>query len=238
MAHAPVPPALMRWHDLEEKYLRSMYDSAMELSREYMKLYTKMYAVQTKLRLPAIFLSTCSGVASFGSNGFTNEFQRWISIGVGIINVGIAIIQSYESYLKIGDIVSKSLTTSTALKKLADDIHCETFIPVEDRDSNGVTFLRDCFSRYQMILEQAPPLEMGKFDKGLMGGAKQLRDKISNDLRRYDDEERLSNAHRRQSTLSSDGWRYSKPQGEVSIEIAPSPPPSPMLGPSSNVSPQ
>jgi hypothetical protein len=155
------------------------------LSKHYMNLYIKTHRIQTKLRLPAIILSSCSGVASFGSSGFTPNTMRYITIGVGVINVLIAIIQTYESYLKIGDIVSKSLSASQSLKKLADDIQCEIFIPIEDRNANGVTFLRDCFSRYQAILDQAPPIEE-------LTNAKMLRTRITNELERQNASMRAS----------------------------------------------
>lgn len=149
----------MRWHLDEERYLRVLHDICTKLAKEYMELYVMSHRFQTKMRIPAIVLSSCSGVASFGSSGFGTHVQRYISLAVGVVNVFIAIIQTYESYLKVGDIVSKSLSSSLAFKKLADMIYCEVFIPVEDRNANGITFLRDCFSRYQTILDQSPPLE-------------------------------------------------------------------------------
>jgi hypothetical protein len=149
----------MRWYEEEERYLKILHDMCVQLAKEYMQLYVHSHKIQTKLRLPSIILSSLSGVASFGSSSFGDKIQRYISISVGIVNVGIAIVQTYESYLKIGEIVSKSLSCSISFKKLADIIYCEIFIPVEDRNANGITFLRDCFSRYQTILDQSPPLE-------------------------------------------------------------------------------
>lgn len=154
----PIPPHL-QWFDREEEYLTYLKNACSELSQVYMDLYLRTHKVQTKLRLPVIALSSCSGVASFGSSAFTPLIMKYISIGVGVVNVFIAIVQTYESYLKIGDIVSKSLSVSQSLKKLADHIECEIFIPIQDRESNGVTYLRECFSRYQAIMDQAPPLE-------------------------------------------------------------------------------
>lgn len=153
----PIPP--IKWYDREEEYLTYLKDACSELADVYMELYLRTHKIQTKLRLPVIALSSCSGVASFGSSAFSASTMRYISIIVGVVNVCIAIVQTYESYLKIADIVSKSLSTSHALKKLADHIECEIFIPIEDRESSGVIYLRECFSRYQGIIDQAPPLE-------------------------------------------------------------------------------
>lgn len=174
----------MKWYEQEERYLHVLHDMCVQLAKEYMQLYIITHRFQTKLRLPAIILSSLSGVASFGSSGFGDKAQRYISIGVGIVNVGIAIVQTYESYLKIADIVSKSLTCSTAFKKLADDIYCETFIPVENRNSNGITFLRDSFSRYQTLIEQAPPLEFhGRVYSDSLKKAQSIMETINNDIR-------------------------------------------------------
>lgn len=173
----------MKWHKEEEKYLKILHDICNSLSHEYMELYTISHSFQTKLRIPAIVLSSLSGVASFGSSGFGAHVQRYISISVGIVNVFIAIIQTYESYIKIGDIVSKSLSCSLAFKKLADNIYCETFIPVENRIANGITFLRDCYGKYQAILDQSPPLEFySKKPTDLLERARDIAQAMKQDL--------------------------------------------------------
>lgn len=150
------------WHEAEEGFLKQLHDLSLRLSKKYMDLYKVTHAKQTKLRLPAIIMSSFSGVASFGTSTFPSRAQKYVGISIGVINVSIAMIQTYESYLKIGDIVAKSISVSNSLKKLADDIFCELFIPVVDRDDDGIVFLRDCVNRYQSIIEQAPafPEEM------------------------------------------------------------------------------
>ena len=153
------PKSSFLWYDKEEKFLRNLCKVSNELSDTYMILYKDSHRKQTRLRLPAIVLSSLSGVASFGTASFPSAFQKYVSIVVGLINVCIAMIQTYESYIKIADIVSRALTVSTSLKKLSDDIKCELSIPIENRQTNGITFLRDCFSRYQATVYQAPPLE-------------------------------------------------------------------------------
>ena len=152
------------WYDREEQFLRRLQSHCITLSKQYMELYKIMHAKQTRLRLPAIFLSSFSGVASFGSTSFPVDMQKWVSIGVGIVNIFIAMLQTYESYLKLGDTVSKSLTVSASLKKLADEINCELYIPIENRDQDGSTFLKDCFTQYQTMIANAPPLAVNEED--------------------------------------------------------------------------
>lgn len=160
-----------------------LHDNCIMLSRIYMRLYLHTHRLQTKLRIPTIFLSSFSGAASFVSSSFPATTQKYVSIAVGVINVGIAMIQTYESYLKIGDIVSKSLAVSTSFKKLAEDIYCEIFLPVNDRISNGITFLRDCFTRYQTIMEQCPPIDDSMFSANAREESVSLFQRISRELK-------------------------------------------------------
>lgn len=153
------PPTTRVWYASEESYLKLMRDTCQRLSHRYFALHKKNHSLQTRLRIPSIVFSSFSGAASFGTTTFPAALQRYVNITVGIINVGIAMLQAYESYLKIGEIVAKSLSVSNALKKIAEDIECELFIPVSDRDDDGKVFLRDCFNRFQTTLEPAPPLD-------------------------------------------------------------------------------
>ena len=174
------PPVI--WFDKEEEYLKYLQQLSQHLSERYMELYKRTHAKQTNLRLPAIILSSFSGVASFGNTSFPQQYQRYVSISVGLINITIAMIQTYESYLKIADTVSKALTVSISLKKLADDIYCEMYIPIEDRETNGITFLRDAFSRYGAIIYQAPPLEDESIDKDKNAD---IINKIGSEIKKY-----------------------------------------------------
>lgn len=178
------------WYDKEESYLKQLHDMCLVQSKEYMDLYRKTHATQTKLRLPAIVMSSFSGVASFGTSSFPKALQKFVSIGVGLINISIAMIQTYESYLKIGDIVSKSLTVANSMKKLADDIYCEIFIPTEDRETAGITFLRDCFSRYQAIIENAPPMPAKEDEEGAAEKKEKRKNLVSDISANLKNEER------------------------------------------------
>lgn len=146
------------WYDKEIEYLQILQAKCAQLSLQQNELYKITHSKQTRLRIPSILLSSFSGIASFGTTSFPLNAQKWVSIGVGIINIGIAMLQTYESYLKIADTVTKSLTAAAAFKKLGDDIDCELYIPIENRKLSGEAFVRDCFSRYQAIVADAPPL--------------------------------------------------------------------------------
>jgi hypothetical protein len=182
-----LPPVVHFWCEREEEYLELLHKTCLELAEVYRKLYVEYSRIQNKLRLPAIILSSLSGAASFGASSFAESSkdpemtQKYISISIGIVNVFIATIQTYESFKKIADIVSKSISTCLALKKLSEDIHCMIFIPPGDRDTAGIMYLRDAFNRYQSIMDQSPPLEHATKDHLRF---KDISNKISVEIRK------------------------------------------------------
>lgn len=165
-----MPPEVHFWCEREEEYLELLHKTCLELSEVYRRLYVSTIKIQNKLRLPSIIMSSLSGAASFGSSSFAawsnnpQQTQKYINVSIGIVNVFIAMLQTYETFRKIGDTVSNSISTSISLKKLAEDIHCMIFIPAGDRDTAGITYLKDAFNKYQSIMEKAPPLEIATKD--------------------------------------------------------------------------
>jgi sulfur relay (sulfurtransferase) DsrC/TusE family protein len=146
------------WREQEEDYLRKLENSCVQLSREYHDIYFSLKTSQNKFKIPAIIIGSFTGVASFGSSNFPSSYQKWISITVGIINVAIAILNTLETFFKLGEELSASRSSSEQLKKLAEDINRELSLELTTRQTSGVIFLRDSYTRYQQILSNAPVL--------------------------------------------------------------------------------
>ena len=150
------------WADEEELFLHAIQKSCENLSNLYLKEYRHLRSLQTKIKIPVIIIGSFTGITSFGSETFPQQAQKWISIGVGIVSIGIAVLNTIESYFKIGENANAAVNSSNALQQLREDINKELSIPVENRQASGVSFLRDSFTRYQQILSQAPILEDGR----------------------------------------------------------------------------
>jgi hypothetical protein len=146
------------WREEEVKYLQTLENSCIELSREYHNIYFERKTSQNRFKIPAIIVGSFTGVASFGSSTFPPNFQKWVSILVGLINVSIAILNTLESFLKLGEELNASRSASEQLKKLAEDINRELALEISTRQTSGVIFLRDSYTRYQQILSTAPVL--------------------------------------------------------------------------------
>ncbi len=152
----------MQWKKEEEDFLKILEQTCISLSRDYHKTYFNLQSTQSKLRIPAIIIGSFTGVASFGTATFPDEHHSTVAIIVGIVNVCIAILSTVESYFKLGENINLTASASVQLRKLANDINKELCIDDTVRETSGINFLRDCYTRYQQILSGAPILRQFK----------------------------------------------------------------------------
>lgn len=149
----------MQWKQQEEDYLRILEERCTSLSQDYHKVYFSLQSYQSRLRIPAIVIGSFTGVASFGTSTFPTQYHPMISIIVGIVNVCIAILNTIESYYKLGENINLSSSASVQLRQLANDINKELAIDMNVRETSGINYLRDCYTRYQQITSSAPILK-------------------------------------------------------------------------------
>lgn len=145
-----------QWNAQEEDYLRSLSQVCQELSQKF-KVYHDVYLKrQFKFRIPSIVISSITGLASFGTTNFPEHYQNFVSIAVGASSIFIAILNSIESYMKIGEIISGTLQASINFQKLKEQIDIELALPIEDRNSQGIVFVRECYGMYEKYWDLSP----------------------------------------------------------------------------------
>jgi hypothetical protein len=146
----------VRWLPEEESYLKELSRLCQELSNKY-KLYYELYKTrQARFRIPSIIISSVTGLLSFGSTNFTPTSREYVSITVGIASLCIALLNSIETYMKIAENMAGSAQACIELQKLKESIDMELSLPLDDRPTQGILFLRDCYTRYERILDIAP----------------------------------------------------------------------------------
>lgn len=144
------------WNKEEEEYLRDLSRLCEELCQKF-KIYHDIYkSRQAKFRIPSIIISSITGLASFGNSNFPAEYQNLVNIGVGACSIFIAIINSIESYMKIGEIIGGTLQASINFQKLKETIDVELSLPIENRTCQGIIFLRQCYQNYEKYWDLAP----------------------------------------------------------------------------------
>ncbi len=136
------------WLVAEQRYLEKMSATCKRLTEKFKVINARYGRYQARFRIPSIILSSVTGLFSMGNSNFPAGYQQYVSIGVGIVSVSIAVLGSIESYMKIGDIMTHCMQAATTFHKLKEKIDCELALPVNDRRSDGITFVRECAVEY------------------------------------------------------------------------------------------
>lgn len=144
-----VPVVEHIWLPLEELYLKKMSETCNRLTDKFKVIFRRYNRYQARFRIPSIILSSVTGLFSMGNSNFPAEYQQYVSIGVGVVSVAIAVLGSIESYMKIGDIMGSCMQAAGVFHKLKEKIDCELALPVGDRRGSGIIFVRECALEYQ-----------------------------------------------------------------------------------------
>lgn len=156
------------WKPEEESYLRDLSKACETLSTRFKQMYDVYRLHQARFRIPSIIVSSALGLLSFGNQNF--EDGHAINIVVGVGTVLIAIANSVETYMQIGQNMSGSLLASSNFQKLKETIDLELALPIEDRGHSGIIFVRDAYNRFEKHLDAAPSvLKRVRFVKPLSG---------------------------------------------------------------------
>ena len=149
------------WLPEEYRYLEILQSTSEQLSRDYHKLFTEKQKHLYYLKLPVIVLSSVSGFVSFGSGNFQTRTEN-INIGVGCIGLFVSILTTLETFFSVSLTMSQARAVSLSLQLLSQKISCELALPVQDRSTDGLVYLRQAFSDFLQMIEKAPPLQHRK----------------------------------------------------------------------------
>jgi len=147
-----------KWLPEEEVYLKDISTLSQELSGKFKRYHDIYRERQAKFKIPSIIISSITGIISFGTSNFPPQYSNYVSIGVGVSSLFIALLNAIESYMKIGENMSGCIQASMSFQKLKESIDIELSLPKEDRSSQGIIFLRECYSKYEKIWDLAPTI--------------------------------------------------------------------------------
>ena len=104
-------------------------------------------------------MSGLSGFLSISNSGYIPpDYQQWISLFVGFVNLMVTIISLIENFKKIDVNVNKTYTSYMEFKKLHDEISLILNTTRNERDGNGYDNSLHFFNRYESYLSDAPIL--------------------------------------------------------------------------------
>jgi hypothetical protein len=167
---SPVPDDAL-WHPEEEMYLVQLSETCRQLAAIFRNSFEKNKHRLAMFKIPAILLGSVSGLAATGGSAVISnqDMQKWVSLAVGVTSIGIAVLNSIESYMRVAELMSTSLHASLLFHKLAEDVTVE--LALKKRSVPGIVFLKEAYSKYQHALEMAPPIRQIKFVSLPLGAA-------------------------------------------------------------------
>ena len=144
------------WNPQEEQYLSNLANTCEELSTRFKFYFDKYKLMQTKFRLPNILVSSALGLLSVGNANIEPSKQQMVNIIVGVSGAFLTVLNSVEGFLGVGQVMAGCQTTAIVLLKLVERIRLELALPISDRSTSGLLFLRETYVAYEKALETAP----------------------------------------------------------------------------------
>jgi hypothetical protein len=133
-----------------EKQCNSYYDHNIKEFQYYNKM-------ASRFNIPILVISALNSLCAIALNDFLP--QRFVSILNAVLSAGTGVLGSIQLYMKLNEKMTNAMRASIHFKKLALKISKELTIARKDRTTEGQTFLTDCFSEFNTVLEQGNPIE-------------------------------------------------------------------------------
>jgi hypothetical protein len=146
------------WTTEEELFLTNLEKQCNDYYKHNVQEYTYYNGMSSKFNIPILVVSALNALCAIALNDFLS--QKFVSILNAILSAGTGILGSIQLYMKLNEKMTNSLRASINFKKLALKISKELTIARKDRTTEGQTFLADCFSEFNTVLEQGNPIEV------------------------------------------------------------------------------
>jgi len=140
---------LKKWSDIAKNY-SLLHD------RACLEYQNKNY----KMAIPIIIMSTLSGTASFSIGHFPIEYQRYVPLAIGGINIFVGILQTLIQFFKINELIGEHKSASIEFDKYSRNIITELVLPEEERTYSGTEFVNICKKEIDKIIEHCPSIPL------------------------------------------------------------------------------
>ena len=145
------------WHDKEEAYLRKLEEQCNYMHRHYSKEFTYYNGLSSRFNIPILVISSINALTAIALGQFVE--QTMVSILNAILSAGTGVLGSIQLYMKLNEKMTKALNSSIHVKRIALKISKELSIDREQRVTEGVAFLNECFTDFNNAIETGNPLE-------------------------------------------------------------------------------
>lgn len=145
------------WTTEEEEFLANLEKQCNSYYEHNIKDFQYYNKMASKFNIPILVISALNSLCAIALNDFLP--QRFVSILNAVLSAGTGVLGSIQLYMKLNEKMTNAMRASIHFKKLALKISKELTIARKDRTTEGQTFLTDCFSEFNTVLEQGNPIE-------------------------------------------------------------------------------
>ena len=146
-----------RWHTEEEVFLENLQRQCEILYKHTIKEHHYYDRLSGKFNIPILVISSINSLTAVGLNAFVP--QEYVSVLNAVLSAGTGVLGSIQLYLKLNEKMTKATRASIGFKRISLKISRELALARDVRTSEGPSFVQDCFSEYNQILESSNPIE-------------------------------------------------------------------------------
>lgn len=152
------------WHDQQENILKKWGEIGSSYRFMHDRAFLKYEAQNLRFALPVIILSTVTGTANFAQASFPAEWQSYVPLFAGFLNLSAGLITTIAQFLRVSELLEGHRAASIAYSKFARNISVELSLPKDERSCSGRDFIANSRMELDRLIEQSPniPLEIVK----------------------------------------------------------------------------
>jgi hypothetical protein len=147
----------IHWTEENETILVEWCDIAQCYKWLYYRAHIKFSIMHAWFTIPTITFSTISGTASFAQASIPVDYQNYVTMGIGSINIIIGVITTIQQYLKISELNESHRVSSISWDKFSRNIRIELAKIPEERSDAG-SFIKVCRNEFDRLMETSPNL--------------------------------------------------------------------------------
>ena len=146
------------WFPREEAFLTKLEKQCNAYQKHFTEEYTAYSTSARRYNIPILVISAINGLTAVGLTSFVE--QKYVSVLNAILSAGTGVLGSIQLYLKISEKQTKAMQASLLMKRLALKISKELSIDAPQRQTDGKTFIQECFGEFNAAVENANPVEI------------------------------------------------------------------------------
>lgn len=155
------------WKPYHENILIDWADKALCYRWLHAKSLEKYVWLRNMYTIPVIIMSTLTGTANFAIERVPPDYQSYVQIGIGSVNILAGLITTISQFLKINELSEGHRVASISWDKFYRNIRIELSKAPNDR-TNVTYLIKNCRDEYDRLMETSPDIDkviIGKFNK-------------------------------------------------------------------------